>query len=72
MNIIAKDKHLVSRVFGYGETESEAISECKLACREYLNRRLDITALYLYYAHNNRPVRPNGLHMTIMRGAERY
>ena len=63
IEIIAKDKHLIPRCFGVGPTLAEAVTECELAAKEYLARRLDIKALYFY--KNDKPYRPNFIHKTI-------
>ena len=48
MQIIARDKHGHGRVYGYADTKHGAIRQCSMAAVEYLSRRKDIKALYVF------------------------
>ena len=53
--VIAKDANGVNRCYGIGQTEHEALRECKIACLQYFTDRPDIRRLYLYCGDSERP-----------------
>ena len=44
-NIYAIDGAGIARVYGHGPTRDEAITQCRIACVEYLRDRPDIDSL---------------------------